>query len=154
MVIYLMRHGHAQSGTSDTERPLSKQGRQEAAAVAQYLRQKGVPVEVFYQSTRKRAQETAQIVKDILNPAARIETKFGLGPDDPLDDILQDITLWKERTMIVSHMPFLPRLISHFLTGREDGQAISMATGSVIVLEQSQQKWKIKEIISPQDIHV
>lgn len=148
-----MRHGHALAGASaDVQRPLSKQGKLEAAAIARCLVQKNVKIDIFYQSTRKRAQETALIVRDILNPLARIETKDGLGPDDPLEHVLSEIPRWKESAMIVSHMPFLPRLISRLATGREDGKMVSMPTASVAVMQHLGQKWTLVEMIFPKDI--
>lgn len=148
-----MRHGHALAGASaDAQRPLSQQGKLEAAAIAHCLLQKNVMIDIFYQSTKKRAQETALIVRDILNPQARIETKDGLAPDDPLEHVLNEIPCWKENTMIVSHMPFLPRLISRLITGREDNKMVAMPTASVAVMQHLGQKWTLLEIISPKDI--
>ena len=60
MFLYLMRHGEAVQGADDSKRPLSEKGRQEAVKVAQFLLQKGAPVDIFYQSPKQRAKETVK----------------------------------------------------------------------------------------------
>ena len=51
--------------------------------------------------------------------------------------------------MLVSHLPFIPKLISKLVTGREDDNMVAMPTASIVILEQSEQRWQIKEIITP-----
>jgi phosphohistidine phosphatase len=148
MFLYLMRHGEAVQGANDSQRSLSPEGRREVTAVAQLLLRRGDRIDIFYQSTKRRAKETAQIMKDILNPQARRETKDGLAPDDPVEIILSDIAGGKENVMIVSHMPFLGNLIARLVP--VEGSKVAMKTGSVVVLRgSSKQSWKIQETISP-----
>ena len=150
MLLYLMRHGDSSPGTDDTRRPLSPKGRKDVGKVAQYLLASGAQVDVFYHSPKERAKETAQIVKDILNPKARMEMKDGFAPNDPVEKAWEGIVALKEKSMVVSHLPLLPKLISRLVTGHEDENIIGLSAGSVIILEQSSRQWNIKEVISPE----
>ena len=148
-----MRHGEALQGADDSKRPLSQRGKEESAAVARYLLQNGAKVDIFYQSTKQRAKETAQIVKDILNPQAAVQTKSGLAPNDPVENILPELNAGNKNLMIVSHLPFLGKLVSRLVTGQEEDGIVPMPTASVVILKDSAQGlWNIKGIVAPEDI--
>ena len=148
-----MRHGEAVQGANDSQRPLSVKGKQESAKVGQFLLRKKVEIDIFYHSAKQRSQETAWIVKDILNPKAQFKMRDDLAPYGSAQSVMEDIQSWKNTVMIVSHLPFLPRLISLLVTGREDANIIGMPTGSVVVLaKDSSPHWRIQEIILPEQV--
>ena len=152
MLLYLMRHGDALQGANDSQRSLSEKGRQDIARVAQFLLQKQAQVDIFYHSPKKRALETAEIVREILNPQAVIEAKDGLAPNDSVENILPDMARWKKNTMVVSHLPFVSKLASRLVTGREDESLVSMPAGTVVILKNSDSSWKIEGIVFPEQI--
>jgi phosphohistidine phosphatase len=151
MFLYLMRHGDAIQGLDDSRRPLSAKGIQEAEKIARFLAQKQTRVDVFYHSTKQRAKETAEIVKGILNPKAFIEVQSGLAPNDPIEPIVQEILKWPDNVMVVSHLPFLGKLVTQLVSGQQDDR-VGMPTASVVVLKSASTTWTIEEIIYPENI--
>jgi phosphohistidine phosphatase len=151
MTIYLMRHGQAIQGADDSKRPLSESGRREVADVARFLLQRKTHVDIFYHSTKQRAQETAEIVRNILNPKVPMETKSGLAPNDAVPPIAEDMSQWRQDVMVVSHLPFLGKLVTYLVSGKED-DAVAMPTASVVILKKEAQSWIIQEVIYPEQL--
>ena len=152
-IVYMMRHGDAVAGADDSARPLSEKGRREVKRVAEFLSRQGSRVDVFYSSFKLRAQETAGIVKDIVNPKAVIHLRDDINPNDLTESIFAEMARWPGNEMVVSHLPFLPKLVSRLTTGQEDERPINLPTGSVAVLAQtSSRHWKIQKMILPEKI--
>ena len=107
MLLILIRHGEAVPETVDPNRPLSAHGREEVERSARFLKNAGVNANLFYHSTKKRAEETAYIVRAILNPQAKLEKKAYLSPDDPLDEILKDLAKVKQN-LLIAGLPIVP----------------------------------------------
>ncbi len=121
MLLYLLRHGDAVQSTtlSDSERPLSELGRQQAHIVGAFLHSLGIPVDKVISSPLVRAVETATIVGSHLNvkemekteylvPGSRKKQLFDLLNTDPPKAVL-----------LVGHEPHLSQTVSLLLTGTE-----------------------------------
>jgi phosphohistidine phosphatase len=115
--VYLLRHGQAESTspTGDSGRRLTSFGREQAAAVGRGLAGLGVQVDVIWHSPFVRAVETAELVSDALGCRNLVEQPGVVPGGDPgaeAEHVLHDGT---RRLLIVSHLPFLPGLVSALL---------------------------------------
>lgn len=107
MLIYLMRHGQAESlAPSDRARALTEIGQQEVACVANSLRNSCPPVQAVFASPFVRARETAVTVSQNWLGENRIEIHDCLIPGGAFERILPVIDdAGHDAVLIVSHMP-------------------------------------------------
>jgi phosphohistidine phosphatase len=82
-MIWLLRHGDAEDGSPDSERPLTEKGRGQARAVGTALKALGVEIDACLASPKVRAAETARIVCEPLGVEPQLEPKLAGGPFDP-----------------------------------------------------------------------
>lgn len=88
--IILIRHGQYNiNGKTDSERTLTKLGRQQAEATGKRLQELGLPFSMLIQSTITRAQETARIIEKYLkNVSVKEDSVLSEGmpipPDPPI----------------------------------------------------------------------
>ena len=151
MQLFLVRHGDYVPESVNPEKPLSDKGRKDVANLANALKDQGFTVEAFIHSTKKRAKETAEILKSVLNPEATISARQKLSPNDLTDDIVQEISTWDKNTMVVGHAPFMPKLASILLELESESQ-IKMPTSSVVILEKEEQQWEMVTVITLENI--
>jgi phosphohistidine phosphatase len=82
-VIWLLRHGDAQDGSPDAERPLSDKGREQSRAAGAALKALGVDIDACLTSPKVRAADTASLAcaeLDDIEP--QLEPKLAGGPFD------------------------------------------------------------------------
>jgi phosphohistidine phosphatase len=122
--LVFMRHGHSLSTreagvASDSERPLSPRGEQEAREAAQRLRAAGFTPDRIVSSPLARARHTAEIAAEIF-PAAARETARELsdGPAQALLALIEGLSGGGGRVLIVGHQPLLGAIAGYF-TGSE-----------------------------------
>jgi len=140
--LYLAQHGQAVDKRIDPERPLSDQGLQEVGSVANYLRQSDVKIKDIYHSGKSRAAQTAGIFADVLD-INHLNEIDGINPNDPVEPIVDTINNWTEDTMIVGHMPFLPHMASHLLTGKPPSDS-DYLPGNIVCLERDKHnQWSL-----------
>jgi phosphohistidine phosphatase len=82
-MIWLLRHGDAEDGSPDSERPLTEKGRGQARAVGAALKALGVEIDACLASPKVRAAETARLVCEPLGVEPQLEPKLAGGPFDP-----------------------------------------------------------------------
>jgi len=154
MKLYLMRHGEALSPQIDPERGLTDNGKRKIADVAGYLKQKSVSFKHIFHSKKKRARETAQIMADIVSPGIALQQHAHITPNDDPALIFAELNLWEEDTLIASHLPFVPNLITE-LTGQDAYlTAITFETGTIVCLEKSDDdKWNISWSTCPSEVN-
>lgn len=150
MKLYLVQHGNALTKEIDAERPLSNIGHAEVAQVAELLAGH-VHVSRVVHSGKLRALQTADIFTSIIAGEFPVERIDGIGPNDSAVDFSQKIVGWDEDILVVSHMPFVARLVSLLLTGRETDNIISYTPGSICCLEStSGGSWQLQWMIRPE----
>jgi phosphohistidine phosphatase len=81
-VIWLLRHGEAEDGSPDAERPLTKKGERQARAAGKALKELGVKIDACLTSPKVRAAETARIACKELGVEPELEPKLAGGPFD------------------------------------------------------------------------
>ena len=73
-----------------------------------------------------------------------------LSPNDPLDNILDEISRRDDDLMIVGHLPFLDRLTSRLILGSEEKSIVRFRQGGVLFLERGEERsWRITGFIVP-----
>jgi phosphohistidine phosphatase len=81
-VIWLLRHGEAEDGSPDAERPLTKKGERQSRAAGKALKKLGVKVDACLTSPKVRAAETARLACKELGIEPQLEPKLAGGPFD------------------------------------------------------------------------
>jgi len=151
MRLYLVRHGEALSESADPERPLNPRGLEDVRKIARTLHRAGARIPVFFHSTKKRAKQTAEIIKETLDPRAKCISHGYLAPNDSVDEIFTEIGGWDRDTAIVGHLPFLSYLLSRLVTGGEDTPLAAFSTASVAVLKKKDDGcWTLIALITPE----
>jgi phosphohistidine phosphatase len=83
-VIWLLRHGDADQGSPDAERPLTDKGRRQARSAGAALQELGVQLEACLTSPKKRAVDTAALACELLGVEPQVEPSLAGGRFDPI----------------------------------------------------------------------
>jgi len=148
VLAYLVRHGEAVGERDDPARPLSKRGERAIGDLAWLLAHhfELMPGHIFH-SPKSRAAQTASILSRILPRAPEPVESEGLAPMDDPGVWAQRLEVMDLDTMLVGHLPHLPRLASVLLldSGR---RFLEFTPGTVVCLERTGE-WKVKWMITP-----
>jgi phosphohistidine phosphatase len=132
-MIWLLRHGDAEDGSPDSERPLTEKGRDQSRWAGAALKAIGVELDACLSSPKVRAAETARLVCEPLGVEPQLEPKLAGGPFDAEalaaglgDDVL-----------LVGHDPDFSAAV-HSLTGAQvrlkKGGLAGIEKGELMVL--------------------
>ena len=150
MRIYLVQHGEAKSEEEDPRRTLTDKGIGEVQKVAEFLRPLTLGVDTVWHSGKARAQQTAELLAEALGAQARVVAHEGLGPKDPVTATKEALEQAGGNVMIVGHLPFLGKLVTLLVTGREEPGIAGFQYGSVVCLERrAGESWQIGWMITP-----
>jgi phosphohistidine phosphatase len=135
MDVFIMRHGkaeHTRQGHNDTDRKLTKKGREEIIAVADWMTVRGLQFDLIAASPLARAQETAAIIADRLHEADKLITWDVLVPGGNPDTVCGEIERHADAgaILLVGHEPLLSSLISRIIAGHV-GAGIFMTKGAL-----------------------
>jgi len=117
MKLWVLRHGEAVphgSRPHDSERELTDHGREEVLRSAAQLI--GQPLTAIYASPYLRAQQTAQLVREILGFEPEIRTVEWLTPDTEPDKVAEQMVAVSD-VLLVSHNPLVGNLLSYLQHG-------------------------------------
>jgi phosphohistidine phosphatase len=84
MLLFLVRHAHADKGEPDALRPLSERGRDEARALGERLATHPTPPRVVLTSPLLRARQTADSIAQAAGVEVRIDDRLAPGATDEL----------------------------------------------------------------------
>jgi len=150
MKLYLVRHGHAARTMLDPG--LSEAGAEAVQRMGDHLPRFAEPTEIRH-SVKRRARETAEI----LGPkfGVSVEETRGILPDDPVEDLAEELRRLPDDLLIVSHLPFLDRLMTALVFPNGGGDRIIMTPGSAVGLERANVRpdevlWWIRWFVSPE----
>ncbi|OHD74449.1 MAG: hypothetical protein A2177_16025 [Spirochaetes bacterium RBG_13_68_11] len=132
MRLYLVQHADAVQASVDPERPLSPGGRNTARSLAEACARYHFEATEVIHSGKARARETAEAI----GAACKLEARAvpGLDPLDPVPPFAMEC-LSLHSTIVVGHLPFLERLVSLLLAGREDPPVLAFQRGGMVCLE-------------------
>lgn len=150
MKLFLVQHGEALAKEVDPDRPLSDQGRGEVTKIAKLLAGASISLTQILHSGKTRAMQTAEILAEVLGASTHPEKTYGIQPNDPVDGFATRVLELKTDTMIIGHLPFMNKLVSHLLTGDQQRHTVSFETGSVVCLERIEQNnWTLLWMVRP-----
>ena len=135
MRLYLVRHGEALTPDLDPERRLSEDGHRQVASMATFLSGRGVRVARIVHSGKPRAEQTATALAAAVAPDAVPQALDGLGPNDPVEPLADEMAAWREDSLIAGHMPHLGRLASLLIAGRPSASAFDFEPAATACLE-------------------
>lgn len=151
MKLYLVQHGDACSKEVDPARPLSEQGKADVNRLAVFLRKAGVRVQRVEHSGKLRARQTAERLVNAIAPGTRIEVNANIQPDDDPTRFTELSFMWNTDLLIVSHLPFLAKLVSQLLLRNSSGLFASFTPGSAICLERNgNNQWHMNWMVRPE----
>ena len=148
MRLYLMQHGKALSKDEDPKRSLSSLGRKETEYIASFLRARQIRVDSIWHSSKERAEETAELIARAVGISC-CEERSDLQPNDPVEAIPQELHERGENVLIVGHLPFLQKLLSLLLIGREKHDIGGITYSGIICLSYDE-TWNLEWIVTPQ----
>jgi phosphohistidine phosphatase len=132
-MIWLLRHGDAEDGSPDSERPLTEKGREQARAVGGALKALGVDVDACLTSPKVRAADTARLACEPLGVEPELEPKLAGGPFDA-EALAAGLG---DEVLLVGHDPDFSMAV-HSLTGAQvrmkKGGLAGVEKGELIVL--------------------
>lgn len=146
MKLYLIRHGDYAS--SDITQALNQKGEADIERMASYLKNHDVILDKIWHSAKLRAVESAEIISKVFNCLDMQEKEY-LSPNAPVKEIIGDLIGVENNVAIVSHLPFIPKLLSQ-LVFEEMSASFSFPTSSVAVAERVGGKWEFCEVITPE----
>ena len=118
MLVFLIRHAHAEKGDPDALRPLSARGREEARALGERLVGNKKPPQLVLTSPLLRAKQTADAVAQATGAEVRVDDRLAPGATEAhFRGALEDAT---GPVGVVAHQPDCS-LFATAVTGHDPG---------------------------------
>ena len=151
MFLYLVQHGQPHPKEVDPERGLTDKGHEDVKRLASFLERMNLKVDVLWESGKKRATQTAEILAPGLLPTqGKVSEKSGIAPNDPVAPVAEELSSVSSDHMIVGHLPFLSRLVSYLILGNETPDVVSFQQGGVVCLKRDPDgKWTVAWMVVP-----
>ncbi len=151
MKLYLVQHAKAAPEQVDPERSLTKQGCRDIQKVAAFIKSLNLCVDYLWHSGKKRAVQTAEILARVIKVNKTLTTRDGLGPNDDVTGLRNELASALQDVMIVGHLPFLNKLASLLLTGSKSADTVAFSNGGIVCLSRSELKqWQIEWMVTPE----
>ena len=115
-MIWLLRHGDAEPGSPDAERPLTDKGRRQAREAGAALKALGVEFQACLTSPKKRAADTAELACEPLGVQPQDEPKLAGGRFDPIELAAEA----GEEVLLVGHEPDFSNAVRDLTGGDVD----------------------------------
>ncbi|MEA2332126.1 MAG: phosphohistidine phosphatase [Thermoleophilaceae bacterium] len=140
-MLWLLRHGDAEDGSPDAERPLTDKGCEQARAAGAALKALGVEIDACLTSPKVRAADTARIACEELGGGVdpQLEPKLAGGPFDA-EALAAGLG---DEVLLVGHDPDFSMAV-HSLTGAQ----VRMKKGGMAGV----QKGELKTFLRPVDL--
>ena len=152
MILILVRHGKAQSGSSDSARPLTEEGQQSIEKLGLHLMQQSEEVGQIWHSELLRAKQTAEILGKHLSPPEGIIQKAHLTPESNPQTMRSLLESETRPLLIVSHLPFLEYLANLLVTGQLESDDILFQPGGAAKLLKNTHHWKLIWMLAPDQL--
>lgn len=161
-LVYLVQHGEAEPESRDPQRPLTALGRQTVEQVSDWASPRGgtfcgpsngwhgLKVEQIRHSGKLRARQTAAIFAERLQPRRSTVSWPGLGPNDDVRPLAEELADGPASVMIVGHLPFLARLAGLMLTGDPQRQLVRFCNGGLVGLAREDGQWVVACAVPPE----
>jgi phosphohistidine phosphatase len=151
MLLYLVRHGEAQSELADPSQSLSERGLRDVKKIASHLTGLNLPLDIILHSRKMRAKQTAAVFAEFLKPKQGIQEADNLNPLDDPSEWVQRLRGSDMNSMLVGHVPFMPKLFSLLTCGFLDDGNIAFGNATVACLKrQSDGSWTLQWMVGPE----
>jgi len=151
MRLYLVQHAKAASKETDPERSLTEEGRRDIQKVAIFIKPLKLSVDYLWHSGKNRARQTAEILAEVVEVRKEMAPHDGLAPNDDITPLKDELISKKQDTMIVGHLPFLPKLASLLLTNSHSSNPVAFKNGGIVCLDYSDDnQWQLDWMIIPE----
>ncbi len=148
MAIYLVQHGLSLPKDQDPGKGLSDFGKEETLKIADVAKFYKISVDKIWQSGKKRAAQTADILKKNIIGAPPIFKTSGIKPMDDVNSFAAKLDSTTD-VMIVGHLPFLERLVSYLTVGSMEHRVIKFQNSGIVCLDCEKNDWYIKWTLNP-----
>jgi phosphohistidine phosphatase len=115
--LYLVRHAQAAPGEPDELRPLTREGREQARALGERLRDEDVHPDALLTSPLLRARETGGELARALEVEAEPDER--LAPGASVEDVRAAVEGRGERVVVVGHQPDCGEIVAALTGGPE-----------------------------------
>ncbi|HEY7149441.1 MAG TPA: phosphohistidine phosphatase SixA [Gaiellaceae bacterium] len=129
MRLYLVRHAEAAPGDPDELRPLTSEGRKQARALGQRMRDELTPPESILTSPLLRARETGDELSRALDVEAEPDDR--LSPGATVDDVRAALSGRGDPVVVVGHQPDCSQVAAALSGGPEP----RFPAGSLVIVE-------------------
>jgi len=146
----LVQHGEAVPKTENPDRPLADAGRRAVERVAAWVARAGIRVDQIRHSGKLRAQQTAAIFAEKLQPRRGVIAQPGLAPNDDVQPVAEAVVEWPGPVMVVGHLPFLSRLAGLMLTGDAEREPVRFCYGGLVGLVREGEQWQVACAVPPE----
>lgn len=151
MKLYLVQHAKAASKQIDPQRPLTEEGRRDIQRIAAFIKPLNLCVDYLWHSEKRRAIQTAEILAEVIKVNEAQTIRDGLGPNNDVIALRDEITSSQHDVMIVGHLPFLGKLASLLLTGSESADTVAFKQGGIVCLSHPEMnQWQIDWMVTPE----
>tara|TARA_B100000959_G_scaffold270148_1_gene316664 strand:- start:3 stop:482 length:480 start_codon:yes stop_codon:yes gene_type:complete len=134
--LYLLRHGDAVPDQENLLRPLSDQGKEEVRSTATQAKTYGINFDKVLHSTKVRAKQSAEIFCETLGLDVPLQESPHILPMSEPEPMLELCNETSGGLLIVTHLPFVNRLASLLIGGKEDAEQFTFKTASLLCLTQ------------------
>jgi phosphohistidine phosphatase len=149
--LYLVQHGEAYAKADRPDRPLTARGEQDVDRLADFLQRADVRVERVIHSGKLRARQTAMRLAAALGPGVALEVSGLINPNDNPKAFDWQSESWDRDSLVVGHLPFMARLVSHLVIGDEDRPIAAYRPGTVVCLSlNADAQWLIEWMVRPE----
>ncbi len=151
MKLYLVQHAKAAPKDIDPARSLSEEGLRDIQKVAAFIKPLNLSVDYLWHSGKKRAQQTADFLAEVVTINEEHTAHDGLAPNDDVMALKNEIMLAQKDIMIVGHLPFLPKLASLLLAGRKSSYVLKFRNAGIVCLDCfDDNQWRLDWLIIPE----
>ena len=150
MALYLVQHGKSFPKEQDPSQGLTPEGVADVKRIASVARGYGVRVARIEHSGKARAQQTADLFAEALQPSRGVHERRGLNPLDDVSKVVRDLEVGED-LMLVGHLPFMERLTAFLVTGMPEGLILKFQNGGIVCLDQDRDnaRWFIRWTLMP-----
>jgi phosphohistidine phosphatase len=149
MELYLVQHGEAKPESEDPERSLTDRGEETVRRMAAWAAHVGLKVDQIRHSGKRRAEQTAALLGERLNPAQGVIAVAGLNPNDDVRPVAEAIRAEQAAVMLVGHLPHLSRLAKLLLTDDPEGGVLRFQMAGIACLSNQAGKWAVHWVMPP-----
>jgi phosphohistidine phosphatase len=151
MKLYLVQHGEACAKEVDPDRPLTDPGKAEIEQLADFLKRAGIQVERVIHSGKLRAAQTAERLANAIAAGVELESSGIINPNDNPKAFDWQSDSWDRDTLVVGHLPFMAKLVSHLLIEDENRLITAWQPGSIVCLQRENgAHWRLNWMIRPE----